>query len=246
MEHYTENNGHVQLHFVPSFIFRIPPGESLATVQHFVFVLDCVSSLFRSFIPQVGQAHLLISNDPNRDSPICFYGTNHIELNTRPTRWAQIAYQFSHELCHHCINGIVDQNLRWFEESVCETAALFFMQVLGITWKKNNEQLYASSGGLYADELIRYAADTAKNFIAFDLKDPATRKQLEADCYDRKRNRYLANHLLSIFAHHPNTWGAIPLLSTIHQQSLEEALDVWILASPPAALPGLREIRALF
>lgn len=246
MERYTETNGFVQLHFIPRFIFQIPPGESIATIQHFVFVLDCISSIFRGFIPQVGQAHLLISNDPNRDSPICFYGTNHIELNTRPTRWAQIAYQFSHELCHHCIHGVVDQNLRWFEESVCETSALFFVQVLGNTWRRKNEQLFTSSGKPYADSLIEYAADAARDYSVFDLKDPTVRKELEADCYDRKRNRYLANLLLPIFVRHPDVWTAVPLLGEIHQPTLEEALDAWILASPPAAQPGLREIRALF
>lgn len=246
MERYTENNGLIQLHFVPSFIFRIPPGESLATVQHFVFVLDCISSIFRAFIPQVGQAPLLISNDPSRDSPICFYGVNHIELKTRPTRWAQIAYQFSHELCHHCIPGVVDQNLRWFEESVCETASLFFVQALGNVWRRKNEQLFTSSGELYADSLIEYAADAARDYSVFDLKDPAARKELEVDCYDRKRNRHLANHLLPIFARHPDVWASVPLLGEIHQPTLEEALDAWILASPAAAQPGLREIRALF
>lgn len=246
MEHYTETNGLIQLHFVPNFFFRIPPGESIDSVQYFVFVLDCISSIFRPLIPSVGDTQLLITNDPNRETPICFRNDKHIELATEPDLWSQIAYQFSHELCHYCIPGNVDQHLRWFEESICETASLFFMCALGAHWHKMGITAKSSTGGLYADEFNKYAANMSRKCIVFDLKDPATRKQLEADCYDRKRNRYLANHLLRIFACHPDTWVAVPLLGTIHQPSLEEALDAWILASPPLAQPGLREIRALF
>ena len=246
MERYTENNGLVQLHFVPSYFFKIPAGETIDSIQHFVFILDCISSIFKAFIPTIGNEALVIINDVDSDCPTCYKAAHLIALHTRPTRWSQIAYQFSHELCHYCIPGTVDQNLRWFEESVCETAALYFTRVLGYTWRKKNEQLFTISGEPYSNELIRYATDMAQDFIVFDLKDPVTRNLLEADCYDRKRNRYLANHLLAIFDRHPGTWSAIPLLGTIHQQSLEEALDEWIRVSPSISHPGLQEIRALF
>lgn len=246
MERYTENNGLVQLHYVPSFFLQIPPGESIESVQGFAFVLDCISSLFQVFIPSVGNRALRITNDPSRETPICYRDLSHIELNTEPIYWAQIAYQFSHELCHYCISDAVSDNLRWFEESVCETASLFFVHALGCRWQNNNEQLFTSSGSPFADELKRYAILTARKFTVFDLKDPLIRKQLEADCYDRKRNRYLANLLLPIFVRHPDVWAAVPLLGEIHQPTLEEALDAWILASPAAAQPGLLEIMALF
>lgn len=246
MERYTENNGLVQLHFVPSYFFKIPAGETIDSIQQFVFILDCISSIFKAFIPTIGNEALVIINDVDRDCPTCYKAAHLIALHTRPTRWSQIAYQFSHELCHYCIPDTVDQNLRWFEESVCETASLFFMQVLGNTWQRKNEQMYTTTGELYASEFIRYAADESKKFIPFNLKDPVIRKHLEEDCYDRKRNTYLANHLLQIFRQFPNTWAAIPLLCTLHHQNLEEALDAWILASPPSAQPGLHEIRALF
>ena len=52
-----------------------------------------------------------------------------IWISARDTYWCQYAYQFSHELCHVLVNfdRTKHHRHRWFEESLCELAALFVL-----------------------------------------------------------------------------------------------------------------------
>jgi hypothetical protein len=82
-----------------------------------------------------------------------------VRLDTRKTFWSQYAYQFAHELGHiHC--GFRDgprENL-WFEESVCETASVFCLRAMAVTWKTTppypHWASYAPSLRSYADDVI--------------------------------------------------------------------------------------------
>lgn len=245
MQQYYANGHLIPLSTVPAFCLQLPAGETIDSVQHFVYVLDCISLLFKQHIPQIGNKELTIVCDPYESNPICYRASHLIILSTNPSNWCQIAYQFAHELCHYAIPADVDSSLRWLEESICETASLYFMYRLTLLWNDRNEQLRTTAGSLYAPEFTRYAIDSMKQFKEFDLKDATAISELESNCYDRLKNRYVANHLLSIFIEYPQTWEAVPLLCQIRQSSLGEAIDAWLCQASPSAQQGLQRIRDL-
>lgn len=246
MLHYKENNGVIQLKSVPSFQFQLSVGETIDSVQHFVYVLDCVSMLFQQQIPQIGQKSLTIVNYPHPNHPICYREQQLILLNTSRSAWSQIAFQFAHELCHYAIPNKVDSNLRWFEESICEVASLYFLRQIGYYWLDTKVPFTTSDGAPYAASFLGYAKDRQSNIVPFDLRDASTIRELEHDCYNRSRNNYVASRLLPIFTQHPEVWTAVPLLCKIHEPSLGQALDAWILESAPSVHPALLRIRNLF
>lgn len=75
--------------------------------------------------------------------PRTLYQPNHrgeivIELNTTGQHPAQLIYQFAHEITHLHL-GLIPRppELKWLEESLCETASLFALRRLSAMWLKN-------------------------------------------------------------------------------------------------------------
>lgn len=246
MQQYTAIMDVIQLKTVPSFCFKIPDWETVDSVQHFAYVLDCISMLFQQQIPQIGQKKLYIVNYPHPDHPICYRKQQLIFLNTAPSAWSQIAFQFAHELCHYAIPNDIDSNLRWLEESICEVASLYFLRQIGHYWMDIGEDLKTSDGAPYAIAFLRYAKNRQSNIAPFDLCDASIIRELEHDCYNRNRNNYVASRLLPIFIQHPEVWTAVPRLCRIHEPSLRQALAAWILESAPSERPALLQIQNLF
>lgn len=88
------------------------------------------------FGPPLGQKLLYVIYNPSM--PITFLnGLPHyymIGLTTNERYYTQIAYQFAHELTHiYCDPRITN----WFIESICEMAALYFLDYLSIKWSTN-------------------------------------------------------------------------------------------------------------
>lgn len=246
MVQYEAEGNLIRLHSISTFRFQVPQGETVNSVQMFAYVLDCISMLFQKYVPSIGARPLIIINSPNADCPICHRDIQIIQLTTAPTLWCQIAYQYAHELCHYSISSEVSDNLRWFEESICEMASLYFLQQIGMLWRNSNVGFQTASGETYAFSFIEYAANTSNKFVAFDLKDHQMIHYFESNCYDRLRNRYVANQLLPIFTEYPKTWEAVPSLCRVVQPTFAKALGSWICESPPSARPGLLRIQSLF
>ena len=100
--------------------------------ENFITVLDCVMTLFDRYVPGIPGQPLNIRIVRNGESPACFRTIREIHLNTELVYISQAAYQFAHELCHMRIPFFVGEDLRWFEESVCEMASHFFLKKLSI------------------------------------------------------------------------------------------------------------------
>ena len=246
MQVYGQTPNSIPLKSVPSFHLQIPVGETANSLQYFAYVLDCISLLMKRCIPELDTVPLTIFCDPNAATPICYRSLQSIILATNPSYWSQGAYQFAHELCHYSIPDEVQSSLRWFEESICQTASLYFLKQIGYFWHSQGVELQTSDGAPYYISFIQYANDNALEYDSFDLQDPAVIRHLELDCYDRRKNKHIANHLLPIFTDHPEIWKAVPLLCQIQESSLQASLDAWILLSPEELRPGLRRIRNLF
>lgn len=231
---------------VPSFRLLVPEGEASADYKNLSLTLDSICLLFSNYY-DIKTRKLNIILLISGDTPICIREKQLILLNTNSTSWCQAAYQFSHELCHYIIPNDVTENLRWLEESICETASYFFLKQLTALWKYNNINLETDDGNLYANTFIAYIENEMCKATPFDLRNPHELTGLKNDCYQREKNKYIANKLLPIFSQYPKTWCAIPLLSSIPSiPSITDALFYWESLLPGSLANGICEIRKLF
>lgn len=231
------------LPFVSSFQLQTPNKSS----DSLAYTLGSLSFLFCQAIPEVGNKELTIIIDLERETPICFRKQKQIILSCEPQRWSQAAYQFGHELCHYSIPTDVHPKLRWLEETICQVSSLYFLYRMTTFWHETGITYKTDTGELYAGLFAKYAEDVARDVVPFDFTNPSEIANLEADCYQRNKNHYIANNLLPIFNAHPDLWSTIPILCQVRDtSSLQASLDEWLELSPLPAHPGLHEVRALF
>ena len=136
-------------------------------------------------------------------------------LNTSDMYWAQYSYQFAHEFCHLMSNyerSFCKPN-QWIEEAICETASLFTLRGMGMTWKEKPP--YASWQG-FAKHLTAYADTQARKVESQVADDEAWEGWLRQhedkgrkDPYNREGNRTVALRLLPLFEQYPEGWNAI-------------------------------------
>ena len=178
-----------------------------------------------------------------------------VEVNVLGPHWAQLAYQFTHEYCHVLANSTTfrPDRFSWFEEALCETASLFALRRMALSWSTAAPFPYWRD---YAPHLLTYAAEritdpthnlqaeaTVKNWL------PGALPLLERDLGRRAEQAIVANELLRVFESSPRAWRAIRSLHDAPrpaQASLEEYLSGWYALAPEADRNAVREIsRAL-
>ena len=179
-------------------------------------------------------------------------GEYQIQLTARDERWFQYAYQFAHELCHVASN--FDHKLRvdddetsanqWFEEALCETAALYTLKRLAVTWQSlpptRNWIGYGETFAAYADKLAR---EPHRQLGRRSLSDwySENSDSLRHNPYLREKNEIVAGQLLPLFEAHPEYWKAIAYLNpdtTSSAKPFAGYLADWYAASPDKALPA--------
>ena len=107
-------------------------------------VLRSVAEVMLPDLPQHADVRIVVR--PSNSGPRVLAaksqaGEHQVLLNVRDTRWDQLAYQFSHELCHIASNydrRVMDdaRDHRWFEEAVCEAVSIVALQRLAVHWQR--------------------------------------------------------------------------------------------------------------
>lgn len=241
------NPKYMRLPYVPSFWLQIPETVSAEGSMRLARVLGSLAHLFCQVIPEVGNRTLTIIIDPERKEPVCFRGQKQIYLNSEPQYWCQAAYQFGHELCHYAIPAAVHPKLKWLEETICEVSSLYFLHRMAVFWHETGVHYRTDTGDLYADFFSKYGEDAAQDEVPFDFTNPAEIASLEADCYQRGKNRHIANKLLPVFNAHPDLWSAVPILCQVQDAgSFQASLDNWLELSPHESHSGLLAVNDLF
>lgn len=159
-------------------------------------------------------------------------GETVVLLNVEGRRWAQAAFQFAHELGHIlCRFDDRRHPNEWFEEAVCEAAALFTLRRMARSWAEKppfpHWKDYAAALGDYAEERIagfrlpegKSIAEWRREHEAPLRKDP----HLES-------SGVVAALLLPLLEKEPSRWGAWAHLNdapTGAAETLEEFLDAW-------------------
>lgn len=209
-------------------------GEKTVPIPvNIVTLLDDVKFLFETkfAVEQVNVKPLSILS--TNDYPSIFKERGIIFLSARGLRWSKYAYQFAHELCHFIIPKAVSEQMRWFEESICELASLCFLYELSEKWKENppypSWQSYSTAFADYADNQ-KTTAFTLPDGISFAKFFAANIEMLslEANCYYRDINTLCAKYLLPIFNENPELWREVPLIGEIPSDlSFMDSLYCW-------------------
>lgn len=236
---------------------EVAPGDwGSADVRDIELVLASVARVFLDYA-RVDRDELKLRIVPRGGSPRVLYerdeaGAYVVQLTARDQRWFQYAYQFAHELCHVAANfehRVVDdaavQENQWFEEALCETAALFTLKRLGAVWASTpptrNWMGYGESFTSYAAYLLK---EPHRHLAASrSLRDWYAEHgaSLRDDPYQRRKNDVVASALLPLFEAHPEYWRAIAYLNqdaVSAAKPFPEYLADWHRACPDKALPG--------
>ena len=116
---------------------KAPWDASLRDVEKVLY--SAADELWRYF-PERSLPPLLV--EP-KGGPIVLFrrgpeGEYYVRLNTGNTYWSQYAFQFAHEFGHVlCGYREGERCNKWFEESLCETASLFALRGMSLTWKSD-------------------------------------------------------------------------------------------------------------
>ncbi|MFC5301182.1 hypothetical protein [Azospira restricta] len=229
-------------------------------------LLDAVAAEFHRHAAPPGAPLPAIRVMPRGGAPRVLYergpgGEYVVHLSARNENWFQYAYQFAHELCH--IYSHFDRKAhegdepasanQWFEEALCETAALFTLERLAARW---GELPPTARWAGYAPVLAGYAAflqgqahrrlAPAQPLAGWYREHAAA---LRDNPYLRDKNEVVANALLPLFAENPASWRAIAYLNPDAASAAKDFADFlgdWYAACPDEQRETVRRTMALF
>lgn len=228
-----------------------PRGWGDASVEDVAAVLRSTAGAFP------GAAFPPIEVSVTTGSPITLFergpgGEIRIKLSAGPRKWAQLAFQFAHELGHvQCgYAEYVNPNL-WFEETLCEAASLFALGRLAESWKTEppypNWKSYAESLRAYRDErLARGKLPEGVPLAAFVREHEAA---LRRDPERREDNLRMAAAILPLFEEDPSGWSGLATLNAVRgdaTRSLEAYLRDWHRSAPEPRRAFLRALAGRF
>lgn len=141
---YYNNEGEKMKIIMEKDVFGNPFSNNDRLVVESIF--SGIVSSFHSAALFLVDEPVLISNDPEADSPI-FYSRivnprfvyNTVVLNcTNFLYWCQVIYQLSHELAHCTISRMNDgsrvNEVSWIEETICEATSLYCLKWFSENW----------------------------------------------------------------------------------------------------------------
>ena len=178
-------------------------------------------------------------------------------ISARDTFWCQYAYQFSHELCHILVNfdQVRHHRHKWFEESICELAALFALHRLSREFQLRppSEVLgareFAPHFATYAKRVGRRAQPVPRADLPMWLSNNIRR--LETRITDRNLNRVAAVALLDDFLADKSLWrdcGFLNRWNARTDRSFADHIESWtdFLRGKGVAPRTPRLVRTLF
>lgn len=159
--------------------------------------------------------------------PLCKQGNNghNIYLCVKNDDYYQWIFQFSHEYCHHLINGTMSgvwSDMLWFEETICQIASLYNMFKMVDFCKENWIEHYDS----ILNERLHYYLEKANNDYKLNEKGGWFKSfagQLRSERYKRDLYNSIAVLMYPLFIENPNLWKIILYIGDIRSwNSLDE------------------------
>jgi hypothetical protein len=184
-----------------------------------------------------------------------------VQLSARDGRWYQFVYQFGHELCHIYSNydnkeasgGRVVNHNQWFEESLCEAAALYTLRKMASNWEfappSTEWGAYAPTFRQYADLLLSQAHRRLPQNGMLPAWFRENHPAMAANPYLRDKDEVVSNLLLPLFEQNPEDWIAISYLNADKGDATLDFMDyleAWCMACPQRYRAVVDKIIALF
>ncbi|MHA3775425.1 hypothetical protein ACXR0O_28225 [Verrucomicrobiota bacterium sgz303538] len=186
-----------------------------------------------------------------------------IGLTTKGRKWGQVAFQFAHEFCHALVRhsntnwARTDHNLRaknlWFEESLCETASLFVLRAMAITWRNAppfpNWLDYAPALSEYAENRLAMPEHQLPAGLSFEEWFRSNESKMRDDPTGRERNCIVARQMLPLFEKHPEGWEAVTFLNLgkpTAEKTREQYFAEWRENTPAELRSFVERIEAIF
>lgn len=227
-------------------------------------VLDAVAGELAAHFPKHTRGAIRVV--PGGTNPAVLFekgpgGEYLVELSAQDGRWYLFAYQFSHELCHIysnydnriSLNGEAVSANQWFEESLCEAAALYTLRRLAATWETSPPSKkwigYAETFARFSERLFSEPHRQLPPNHSLAAWYREHQEELRANPYLREQDEVVSNLLLGLFEQNPDDWGAIAYLNaemTDAADGFEQYLDAWCQACPERYRRITEQIMALF
>jgi hypothetical protein len=202
------------------------------------------------------------ADHPQTDFKHVSSGRIAIGLATQDTHWAQYSFQFAHEFCHALVNYNTSSqalvryprhaNL-WLEESLCETASLFALRAMGLSWQTNPPhpawREYAVWFNSYAEERLALAKNRLPLGTQFSIWFRENQSALRRNPTERSRNTIIATQLLPIFEAEPRGWEALAFLNSASinsKSSLAQHLAHWRSRCPQRLRSFVTKVESVF
>lgn len=160
-------------------------------------------------------------------------GAIRVRLAVQGRHWAQIAYQFSHEMGHILCGFDEDPDPHhWLEETLCEAASLLVLRKMARRWKQDppypNWTSYAPHLEQYVQKLIERGALPEGETIDGWYKKH--RVEVKSTPVKRERLLVIAVAWLPLLEKEPQAWRAVRYLNhgvPEPEESLARALRRW-------------------
>jgi hypothetical protein len=184
-----------------------------------------------------------------------------VQLSARDRRWSQFAYQFAHELCHVIANfdrrmstgGAPLTQHQWFEETLCEAAAVFTLRRMAVAWSATppfaHWRDYAPWLREYADLMLAAEHRRGAREAAVAGWFAAHSEKLARDPYARELNELCATALMPLFEAAPGEWNAVRYLNrdgAPAAATFDDYLARWHAAAPERHRPFVERLASAF
>ena len=170
-----------------------------------------------------------------------------IILNNEGKYWCQWIYQFSHEYCHHLINGELTgetKGLMWLEESICHVSSIACLVDMASYCYNSTSPVLNSFSDHFVNYYQRLFNDAGLEQYASYLSDPSDYKTFTEDQilplseyiienrttlennYSNDHYSFIAGRLYPLFHNNKNLWKIIQFFSDMRSwTSIESFFD---------------------
>ena len=217
---------------------------------------DTASHLNRLMRNQVGGTVVVVPAPCDDFNPMTHYRPSpndpfFVQLTARDKRWAQFAYQFSHEFCHVLSDyeRLGEGPNGWFQEAICEIASVFTLRRMAERWPSSppypNWSDYAGQLASYVENCLSKEERRLPEGMTLSPWLLSEEESLRQDRYQRDKNAVVAYTLLPIFESEPSAWNAIRSLPT-SSAMFQAYLIEWHTMVEPADKPFVTLVQSAF
>lgn len=199
----------------------------------------------------------------SENGPISLYGQSNMEtiilLDVENRRWAQLVYQFSHELTHilsRYDNKVNEHPNKWFEEALCVTASMFTLRKMAVNWRTSATDYgwksYAPSLREYADNAMGKSGrqlPSNMTFAKWYKENESNLRSQDVDLAEARNKQFvIASKLLPIFEKNPSLWESVSYLNVEKSDGsyLQNYLDNWYRNAPKKHRKLIQDIIYMF